>query len=229
MRTVGACGCSIWCCPERCAVCEAPGRALCDACRAIADETRASGVRAVRCARPVARASLCRVLGKAARVRRARARRSSTTRTPGRSFGRGRSVVGAGSRVRPRHSLRASSRARSVDGLVPVPGDPERAWQRGDVPARGLATELARIWDVPVVDVLERSRALPRQRGLSLDERRRNVRGSVSARVRGRAARLRRGRRLHVRRDRRRLRVGVPTGRSEPCRGDHACAGRPLD
>jgi predicted amidophosphoribosyltransferase len=67
-----------------------------------------------------------------------------------------------------------------VDGLVPVPGDPERAWQRGDVPARCLATELGRIWDVPVVDVLERSRALRRQRGLSLDERRRNVRGSVS-------------------------------------------------
>jgi predicted amidophosphoribosyltransferase len=69
-----------------------------------------------------------------------------------------------------------------VDGLVPVPGDPERAWQRGDVPARGLANELWRIWDIPVVDVLERRRALRRQRGLSLDERRRNVRGSVSAR-----------------------------------------------
>jgi predicted amidophosphoribosyltransferase len=69
-----------------------------------------------------------------------------------------------------------------VDGLVPVPGDPERAWQRGDVPARALATELGGMWNVPVVDVLERRRALPRQRGLSLDERRRNVRGSVSAR-----------------------------------------------
>lgn len=70
----------------------------------------------------------------------------------------------------------------AVDGLVSVPGDPERAWQRGDVPARALATELGRIWALPVVDVLERRRALPRQRGLTLDERRRNVRGSVSAR-----------------------------------------------
>ena len=70
----------------------------------------------------------------------------------------------------------------AVDGLVPVPGDPERAWQRGDVPARGLASELGLIWALPVVDVLERRRALPRQRGLSLEERRRNVRGSVSAR-----------------------------------------------
>jgi predicted amidophosphoribosyltransferase len=70
----------------------------------------------------------------------------------------------------------------AVDGLVPVPGDPERVWQRGDVPARGLASELGQIWALPVIDVLERRRALPRQRGLSLDERRRNVRGSVSAR-----------------------------------------------
>jgi len=67
--------------------------------------------------------------------------------------------------------------------LVPVPGDPERAWHRGDVPARGLAIELGRIWALPTLAVLERSRALPRQRGLSLDERRRNVRGSVVARA----------------------------------------------
>ena len=69
----------------------------------------------------------------------------------------------------------------AVDGLVPVPGDPERAWQRGDVPAHGLASERGQLWALPVVDVLERRRALSRQRGLSLDERRRNVRGSVSA------------------------------------------------
>jgi predicted amidophosphoribosyltransferase len=64
--------------------------------------------------------------------------------------------------------------------LVPVPGDPERAWQRGDVPARGLALELGALWALPVVDVLRRTQALRRQRGLSLEERRRNVRGSVS-------------------------------------------------
>jgi predicted amidophosphoribosyltransferase len=68
-----------------------------------------------------------------------------------------------------------------ADSLVPVPGDPERAWRRGDVPARALAAELGRIWDVPMVDALERSSALRPQRGLSLDERRRNVRGSVRA------------------------------------------------
>lgn len=66
--------------------------------------------------------------------------------------------------------------------VVPVPGDPERAWRRGDIPSRALAVELGRIWALPVLDVLERSRTLPRQRGLSLAERRRNVRGSVVAR-----------------------------------------------
>ena len=65
---------------------------------------------------------------------------------------------------------------------MPVPGDPERARLRGDVPARALAHELASLWGIESLDALERSRVLPRQRGLSLDERRRNVRGSVVAR-----------------------------------------------
>ena len=69
-----------------------------------------------------------------------------------------------------------------ADAVVPVPGDPERAWERGDVPARALAREIAAIWERPMLDVLARTRPLRRQRGLSLDERRRNVRGSVVAR-----------------------------------------------
>lgn len=68
--------------------------------------------------------------------------------------------------------------------LVPVPGDPERAWKRGDVPARALARELASLWGLTTLDALERRWALPRQRGLSLHERRRNVRDSVVARMR---------------------------------------------
>lgn len=70
----------------------------------------------------------------------------------------------------------------AADCLVFVPADPERAWKRGDTPARSLAHELGRCWDMPVVDAFERVRALPRQRGLSLGERRRNVRGSVVVR-----------------------------------------------
>lgn len=70
-----------------------------------------------------------------------------------------------------------------VSCLVAVPGDPERAWERGDVPARALARELGRHWRLPVVEALRRTRSLPRQRGLSLTERRRNARDSVVARA----------------------------------------------
>jgi predicted amidophosphoribosyltransferase len=69
-----------------------------------------------------------------------------------------------------------------VDAVTFVPGDPERARERGDVPPQGLARELGRLWGLPVVDVLRRSRSLPRQRGQSLADRRRNVRGTIVAR-----------------------------------------------
>ena len=68
-----------------------------------------------------------------------------------------------------------------VEVLVHVPGDPERAWERGAVAPRGLAVALGRLWNTPVADLLRRTHALPRQRGLGLAERRRNVRGSVTA------------------------------------------------
>jgi len=45
-----------------------------------------------------------------------------------------------------------------------------------------IVVKLASSWRLGLLDVLARTRALPRQRGLSLDDRRRNVRGSVVAR-----------------------------------------------
>lgn len=68
-----------------------------------------------------------------------------------------------------------------VDLLVHVPGDPERARERGSVPPRALAGALAREWAIPTADLLRRIRPLPRQRGLGLEARRRNVRGSIEA------------------------------------------------
>ena len=68
-----------------------------------------------------------------------------------------------------------------VDALAHVPGDPERAWKRGVVPPRGLAVALGDLWDLPTCELLRRRRSLPRQRGLALAERRRNVRDSVVA------------------------------------------------
>jgi len=68
-----------------------------------------------------------------------------------------------------------------VDELTHVPGDPERAWKRGVVPPRGLAVALGEEWGLPTCEPLRRLRSLPRQRGLALADRRRNVRGSVVA------------------------------------------------
>lgn len=68
-----------------------------------------------------------------------------------------------------------------VDVLTYVPGDPERALERGGVAPHGLALALAREWGLPEANLLRRALALPRQRGLGLAERRRNVRGSVRA------------------------------------------------
>ena len=71
--------------------------------------------------------------------------------------------------------------APGVDVVTHVPGDPERALRRGDVAPRTLARALGARWSVPAADLLRRRGELPRQRGLALAERRRNVRDSVVA------------------------------------------------
>lgn len=63
-----------------------------------------------------------------------------------------------------------------ADALVFVPPDPDRRLRRGYHPAASLASLLAAAWDLPLVPALTRRRAGPRQRGLSLADRRRNVR-----------------------------------------------------
>jgi predicted amidophosphoribosyltransferase len=65
--------------------------------------------------------------------------------------------------------------------LTFVPPDRGRLLERGHHPAERLADELGRRWELPVVDLLARPRASPRQRGASLAERRRNVRGAFAA------------------------------------------------
>ena len=68
-----------------------------------------------------------------------------------------------------------------VEAVTFVPGDPERALERGHVAPRSLGAELASAWELPFADILRRERSLPRQRGLTLAERRRNVLDSVSS------------------------------------------------
>jgi ComF family protein len=70
----------------------------------------------------------------------------------------------------------------AADVLSFVPPDGDRLLQRGHHPAESLARELSRRWELPSRPLLERTRMLQRQRGLSLEERRRNVRGAFVAR-----------------------------------------------
>jgi predicted amidophosphoribosyltransferase len=71
---------------------------------------------------------------------------------------------------------------RAVDTVTFVPPDTDRRLARGYHPAERLAAALARRWELPCAALLERVGPARRQRGLSLAERRRNVRGAFRAR-----------------------------------------------
>lgn len=168
--------------PERCAICEAPGRALCVTCAA--SLTRLRPPVCERCGSPgpwlVKRCAEC--AGR--RLAFASARSAIVYDAKARAFVRAWKERGRRRLAREASAIVAEVIPPLVTiALVPVPADPERSWARGDVPSRALATEVASIWGCPVLDVLARTRRLRRQRGLALDERRRNVRGSVVARA----------------------------------------------
>jgi predicted amidophosphoribosyltransferase len=69
----------------------------------------------------------------------------------------------------------------AVDLVTAVPADGERLLRRGYHPAARLACALAHRWQLPEEDVLRRTRGSPRQAGLGLAERRRNVAGAFTA------------------------------------------------
>ena len=69
-----------------------------------------------------------------------------------------------------------------VDAITFVPPDRDRLLQRGHHPAARLARELGELWELPAHALLERPRTSSRQRGASLVERRKNVRGAFRAR-----------------------------------------------
>ncbi|HKB92977.1 MAG TPA: double zinc ribbon domain-containing protein [Gaiellaceae bacterium] len=62
-----------------------------------------------------------------------------------------------------------------------VPADRARRLERGHHPAEQLARTLAERWRLPAEALLRRTRTAPRQRGLTLRERRRNAAGAFSA------------------------------------------------
>ena len=166
--------------PERCAVCARPGAALCGACRNAL--VRLNPPVCERCGSPgpwpVRRCAEC--AGRRLAFARARAaivydERARTLVREWKERGRrhlAEEAAGLVAEVVPQPEAEA---------LVYVPGDPERAWKRGDVAPRGLALALSGLWGYPVRELLRRVRPLPRQRGLALAERRQNVRGTVAA------------------------------------------------
>ncbi len=163
--------------PRRCAVCGRGGNDLCQQCR-----TRLPRLRGPLCERcgaptawPVRRCSECA------------GRRLA--------FASARSALAYDEAVRAlvtawkERGLRrlAASAAEIVAQTVPppdvavlsfVPPDRDRLLERGHHPAERLAGELGRLWALPVQPLVGRVRALRRQRGLPLDERRRNVAGA---------------------------------------------------
>jgi predicted amidophosphoribosyltransferase len=68
----------------------------------------------------------------------------------------------------------------AVDALTFVPPDRARALERGHHPAERLARELGERWALPVLTLARRTRTVPRQRGLALADRRRNVAGAFA-------------------------------------------------
>lgn len=66
----------------------------------------------------------------------------------------------------------------AADVITHIPADDDRSVRRGHQPARDLAVALASHWSLPVATLLERSRPVGRQTGLSRADRRRNVRGA---------------------------------------------------
>ena len=166
--------------PERCAVCERPGSALCSKCRRAL--TRLAPPVCERCgspgAWPVRRCTEC----SGRRLAFVRARSAIVYDERARAFvrewkERGRRALA----IEAAALLAEVIPPPDVEALTHVPGDPERAWKRGDVAPQALARALSLVWDAPAVNLLRRTHALPRQRGLSLPERRRNVRGSIAS------------------------------------------------
>lgn len=166
--------------PERCAICDTPGRSLCVACHG--SLTRLVPPVCERCGSPgpwpVRRCAEC----SGRRLAFARARSGLVYDARARSFVREWKERGRRGLASEAAALVAEVvQPPDTEALTYVPGDPERAWERGDVAPRALAIALAGLWTMPTVDLLRRTRTLRRQRGLALADRRRNVRGSIVA------------------------------------------------
>jgi ComF family protein len=166
--------------PVRCVVCDAAGEQLCRACRD---------------ALPRLGPPLCDRCGAPTAWPVARCRECSGRRL---AFASARAAVAYDERVRrlvrswKERGLRtlAAAAADALADALPrpptamtltfVPPDRARDLERGHQPAERLARELGERWSIPAHPLLRRTRPVPRQRGLSLPDRRRNVTGAFA-------------------------------------------------
>lgn len=166
--------------PRRCVVCGADGAVLCGRCEAGLE--RLTGPRCERCGAPTAwPVERCRECA-GRRVAFARARAAVAYDDSAKR------LVGAW-KERGQRKL-AEIAAELVDGAVArpsaytltfVPADENRLLERGHNPAQRLAVELGARWQLPVVPLLVRAPGRAAQKGLTLAERRKNVRGAFAA------------------------------------------------
>jgi ComF family protein len=161
--------------PRSCAVCGTPRADLCDVCRAAL--VRIGPPLCARCgaptAWPVTRCAECSGRRLAFASARAAVEHEPALLRAWKERGLRRLTVVAAELV-------VEQLPRPDGVLVPVPPDPERLLRRGADTAGALARELARRWELPFASPLRRAHGR-RQRGLSRDDRRRNVAGAFSA------------------------------------------------
>jgi ComF family protein len=166
--------------PRRCAACGGGEELLCTACRAALRRLQAP--LCARCGAPTAwPVERCRECA-GRRLAFASARAAVAYDGPARPLVAGWKERGLRPLAREFSALVAETvPCPPVDELTFVPGDPERSRKRGQNPAEALARELVHRWQLPVRTLVVRSEPARPQRGLSREERRRNVRGAFSA------------------------------------------------
>jgi ComF family protein len=166
--------------PRRCVVCDRLGVSLCGTCRTALPSLAGPGC--ARCGAPTAWPVLRCLECSGRRLAFASAQAAVVYEGPVRPLVSAWKERGQRALAHEAADVIANTVQRpSVVALTFVPPDGDRSVKRGYHPAEQLAGDLSRLWSLPLLSVLGRTRAPKRQRGLSLAERRRNVAGSFAA------------------------------------------------
>jgi competence protein ComFC len=169
--------------PQRCMVCSLPGSQLCGGCRSgfprieppLCDRCGAPTAWPVACCRECAGRRLAFAGARAAVEYDDGVRRLVAA---WKERGLRRLAAAAADLV-----VEAVERP-DVTAVTFVPRDRDRTLKRGHHTAESLSREVAARWELPLVAALGRTRPAPRQRGLPLRGRRRNLCGAFAARKR---------------------------------------------